>query len=130
MLDRQMKLLLRVGALLVALVSVVTLISPSSTANALGMPLDLDPTLTLWLLRTSAGALLTLGGFMALAAAFLPERALRQGGALVILLATFFGVMLIAAPSAWRWGRIGALLLCVAFIPFTIKALRARMRRR
>ena len=130
MLDRQMKLLLRVGAVAVALFSILTIASPTTVANALALPLDIDPAVTLWLLRASSGALLALAGFMALAAAFLPERALRQAGAILIFLAAFSALLLLLAPTAWRWGRIGAITLSLAFILFALKALRARMRRR
>ena len=130
MLDRQMKLLLRVGAVAVALFSILTIVSPTTVANAFAVPLDIDPAVTLWLLRASSGALLALAGFMALAAAFLPERALRQAGAILIFLAAFSALLLVLAPTPWRWGRIGAIALSIAFILFALKALRARMRRR
>ncbi|NCA19312.1 MAG: hypothetical protein EBR76_06085, partial [Actinobacteria bacterium] len=68
MLDRQMKLLLRVGAVAVALFSILTIVSPTIVANAFALPLDIDPAVTLWLLRATSGALLALAGFMALAA--------------------------------------------------------------
>lgn len=130
MLDRQMKLLLRVGAVAVALFSILTIASPATVANAFALPLDIDPAVTLWLLRASSGALLALAGFMALAAAFLPERALRQAGAILIFLASFSALLLLLAPTSWRWGRIGAITISLAFILFALKALRARMRRR
>ena len=130
MLDRQMKLLLRVGAVAVALFSILTIASPATVANAFALPLDIDPAVPLWLLRASSGALLALAGFMALAAAFLPERALRQAGAILIFLASFSALLLLLAPTSWRWGRLGAVALSFAFILFALKALRARMRRR
>ena len=130
MLDRQMKFLLRVGAVAVALFSILTIVSPTIVANAFALPLDIDPAVTLWLLRASSGALLALAGFMALAAAFLPERALRQAGAILIFLAAFCALLLLLAPTSWRWGKIGAIALSLAFILFALKALRARMRRR
>ena len=130
MLDRQMKLLLRVGAVAVALFSILTIVSPTIVANAFALPLDIDPAVTLWLLRATSGALLALAGFMALAAAFLPERALRQAGAIMIFLAAFSALLLLLAPTSWRWGRIGAVALSFAYILFALKALRARMRRR
>lgn len=125
-----MKLLLRVGAVAVALFSILTIASPATVANAFALPLDIDPAVTLWLLRASSGAFLALAGFMALAAAFLPERALRQAGAILIFLASFSALLLVLAPTSWRWGRIGAITISLAFILFALKALRARMRRR
>lgn len=125
-----MKLLLRVGAVAVALFSILTIASPATVANAFALPLDIDPAVTLWLLRASSGALLALAGFMALAAAFLPERALRQAGAILIFLAAFSALLLVLAPTSWRWGRTGAITLSLVFILFALKALRARMRRR
>ncbi len=125
-----MKLLLRVGAAAAAFFSILTIASPATVANAFALPLDIDPAVTLWLLRASSGALLALAGFMALAAAFLPERALRQAGAILIFLAAFAALLLVLAPTSWRWGRVGAIALSLAFILFALKALRARMRRR
>ena len=130
MLDRQVKLLLRIGATLGALTGLLTLVIPDVTANALGLPLDLDPTITLWNLRISAGILLILSGFMALAAAFFPERALRQSGAVMVLSALLLAILLIFAPIPWRWGRAVAIGVALLFILFYLKALRARMRHR
>ena len=84
MLDRQMKLLLRIGAAIIALSAVIALASPSTLAKALALPLDLDPEIIIWNIRISGALLLPLAGFMALAAAFFPERALRQSGALMV----------------------------------------------
>lgn len=130
MLDRQMKLLLRLGAGVIAALAVTALIAPSTVADVLGIPLDLDPQITLWNIRVCAATLLILAGFMALAAAFLPERGLRQSGALMVVFALLLSILLIIAPMAWRWGRILAIALAVAFIALYLKALRARRRHR
>ena len=130
MLDRQMKFLLRVGAGASTLFSLIALISPSSIALALGLPLDLDPGITLWGIRSSALILLILAGFMALAAAFFPERALRQSGSLMVIFALAAFILLLIAPASWGWGRILALTLSTLFFAFYLRALRARMRHR
>lgn len=130
MLDRQMKFLLRIGAGLIAIAALTALISPSTLASAMGLPLDLDPEKFLWTIRISAGILLPLAGFMALAAAFLPERALRQSGALMIFFALLLAALLFIAPMPWAWGRIGFILLALIFSLFYLKALRARLRHR
>lgn len=130
MLDRQVKLLLRVGAVLIALVSLSALISPSLIANALGLPLDLDPEMILWSIRITAGVLVPLAGFMALAAAFFPERALRQSGALMLIFALLLSILLLIAPTPWAWGRVTSLVLSGVFIALYLKALRARLRHR
>ena len=130
MLDRQMKLLLRFGAAFIAFIALLTLITPNTTANALGLPLDLDPTVTLWNVRVNAGILLALAGLMALAAAFFPERALRQCGALMVFFALLLAILLLIAPLPWRWGRIVAIAAALLAILFYLRALRARMRHR
>lgn len=125
-----MKFLLRVGASASALFSLIALIAPATIAHALGVPLDLDPEITLWSIRLSALIALILAGFMALAAAFLPERALRQSGALMVLFAVGAFALLILAPAAWGWGRILGLILSALFTLFYLRALRARLRHR
>lgn len=130
MLDRQMKLLLRVGAVVIALASLVALIAPSSLAALLGLPLDLDPEMILWCMRITGGVLLPLAGFMALAAAFFPERALRQSGALMVFFALLLSLLLVLAPTPWTLGRIAFLALAALFMALYLKALRARLRHR
>lgn len=130
MLDRQIKLLLRIGAALIGVLSLLTLARPTTIANALGLPLDLDPAVTLWSLRISAAILIILASLMALAAAFFPERALRQSGALMVLFALLMALLLVIAPAPWRWGRITAIGVALLFILLYLKALRARMRHR
>ena len=130
MLDRQMKLLLRLGALIIVVVAVLTLLSPSLLARALGLPLDFDPEVTLWVLRVSAGLALPLAGLMALAAAFFPERALRQSGALMVIFAVALSLLLVIAPAPWGWARTVFLVVAIAFIALYLKALRARLRHR
>lgn len=125
-----MKFLLRIGASATALLSFIALITPASVATALGLPLDLDPVITLWGIRLSALIALILAGFMALAAAFFPERALRQSGSLMILFALAALALLLTAPATWGWGRIGGIILIVAFAGFYLRALRARLRHR
>lgn len=129
-LDRQMKLLLRLGAGVVGALALLGLIAPTLLANFLGLPLDLDPEITLWNVRVSAGILIVLAGFMALAAAFFPERALRQSGALMILFALLLSVLLFLAPVPLAWGRVAFIVLALAFTAFYLKALRARLRHR
>ena len=130
MLDRQMRLLLRLGAGCIALLGLTGLIAPTLIANSVGLPLDLDPELTLWNTRVSAALLLSLAGFMALGAAFFPERALRQSGALMLGGIALLALLLAIAPTPWRWGRVLALALALVFILFYLKALRARLRHR
>ena len=130
MLDRQMKLLLRIGAGCLALLGITGLIAPTIIANAIGLPLDIDPSLILWNTRIIAALLLSLAGFMALGAAFFPERALRQSGALMLGGITLLALLLAIAPTPWRWGRALALALALVFILFYLKALRARLRHR
>jgi len=130
MLDRQMKALLRVGAAIIVMAAITALIWPSTLASALGLPLDLDPEKFLWSVRISAGLLLPLAGFMALAAAFFPERALRQCGALMIAFALILALLLVIAPIPWAWGRIACIALALLFSLLYLKALRARLRHR
>jgi hypothetical protein len=130
MLDRQMKLLLRIGAAIIALSAVVALASPSSLAKALGLPLDLDPEIIIWNIRVSGALLLPLAGFMALAAAFFPERALRQSGALMVAFVLLVGALLVVAPGPWSWGRALFIALGLLFVALYGKALRARLRHR
>jgi hypothetical protein len=99
-------------------------------AELLGLPLDIDPHITLWNVRVSAGLLLPLSGFMALAAAFLPERALKQSAGIVLLFTALLIALLAIAPTPWGWGRGGFLLLAVIFLALTVKALRGRLRHR
>lgn len=129
-LDRQMKLLLRVGAGLIALFALIALLRPSAAATLLGLPLDLDPRITLWSLRLSALICLPLAGFMALAAAFLPERALRQSGAIMVAFALMSAVLMLFSPGGWSGGRIALLALGILSIVLYLKALRARLRHR
>ena len=130
MLDRQMKLLLRVGAVSVAITAVIAIAAPTLLASALGLPLDLDPEMVLWTLRISGAVLLPLAGFMALAAAFFPERALRQSGALMMLFLVVASLLLVVAPTEWVWGRVTFLVLAGLALPLYFKALRARLRHR
>lgn len=130
MLDRQMKLFLRLGAGIISLCALVALVTPGTLANALGLPLDLDPEVTLWNIRVSGAILLPLAAFMALAAAFFPERALRQSGAIMVIFALMLALLLATAPGPWRWGRIVFIALGVLFIALYGKALRARLRHR
>ncbi len=130
MLDRQMKLFLRLGAGIICLCALVALVTPSTLANALGLPLDLDPEVTLWNIRVSGAILLPLAAFMALAAAFFPERALRQSGAIMVIFALILALLLATAPGPWRWGRILFIALGVLFMALYGKALRARLRHR
>ncbi len=130
MLDRQMQALLRIGAAIIALAAITALISPSTLAGALGLPLDLDAAKFLWVIRISAGLLLPLAGFMTLAAAFFPERALRQSGALMIAFALILAFLLVIAPTPWVWGRIACIALALLFTLLYLKALRARLRHR
>jgi hypothetical protein len=130
MLDRQMKLFLRLGAGIICLCALLALASPGTLANALGLPLDLDPDVTLWNIRVSGAILLPLAAFMALAAAFFPERALRQSGAIMVIFASILALLLATAPGPWRWGRIAFIVLGVLFIALYGKALRARLRHR
>lgn len=130
MLDRQMKLLLRVGAVSVAITAVIAITAPTLLASALGLPLDLDPEMVLWTLRISGAVLLPLAGFMALAAAFFPERALRQSGALMMLFLVVASLLLMVAPTEWVWGRVTFLVLAGLALPLYFKALRARLRHR
>ena len=94
MLDRQMRLLLRIGAAIIGLSSLTALATPTALAGALELPLDLDPDVTLWNIRVSGAILLPLAAFMALAAAFFPERALRQSGAIMVCFALLLTVLL------------------------------------
>lgn len=130
MLDRQMRLLLRLGAGCIALLGLTGLIAPTLIANSVGLPLDIDPQLTLWSTRISAALLVALAGFMALGAAFFPERALRQSGVLMLLGTSLLALLLAIAPTPWRWGRVLALVLALIFIVLYLKALRARLRHR
>jgi hypothetical protein len=130
MLDRQMRLYLRLGAAFIAIAALLSLLAPSLLANALGLPLDLDPDVTLWSIRVSGAILLPLGGFMALAAAFFPERALRQSGALMLFFVLLVGALLVITPGPWRWGRGIFLTLGALFVALYIKALRSRLRHR
>lgn len=130
MLDRQMRLLLRLGAGFIATLGLAGLFAPTLIANSVGIPLDLDPELTSWNTRVSAALLLSLAGFMALGAAFFPERALRQSGALMLGVIALLALLLAIAPTPWRWGRVFALALALVFIVFYLKALRARLRHR
>lgn len=130
MLDRQMKLFLRLGAGIISLCALVALATPGTLANALGLPLDLDPEVTLWNIRVSGAILLPLAAFMALAAAFFPERALRQSGAIMVISTLILAFLLATAPGPWRWGRIASIALGVLFIALYGKALRARLRHR
>ena len=52
-----MRLLLRLGAGCIALLGLTGLIAPTLIANSVGLPLDLDPALTLWNTRVSAALL-------------------------------------------------------------------------
>lgn len=130
MLDRQMKLLLRLGAAIVGISSLTALAIPTALADALGLPLDLDPDVTLWNIRVSGAILLPLAAFMALAAAFFPERALRQSGAIMVCFAFLLALLLALAPGPWSWGRIFFIALGALFIVLYAKALRARLRHR
>lgn len=130
MLDRQVRLLLRLGAAFLALSAMVSLILPSTMAQLLGLPLDIDPQFTLWNIRVSAGLLLPLAGFMALAAAFLPERALRQSGAIVAFFSALLALLMVLAPGPWGWGRIAFILIAALFTLLALKALRGRLRHR
>ena len=130
MLDRQMRLYLRLGAAFIAIAALLSLVAPSLLANALGLPLDLDPDVTLWSIRVSGAILLPLAGFMALAAAFFPERALRQSGALMLFFVLLVGALLVITPGPWRWGRGIFLTLGALFVALYIKALRSRLRHR
>ncbi len=130
MLDRQIRLMLRLGAGCIALLGLTGLIAPSVIAQSVGLPLDLDPQLILWSTRVSAALLLALAGLMALGAAFFPERALRQSGALMLGGITLLALLLVIAPASWRWGRVLALALALVFIVLYLKALRARLRHR
>lgn len=130
MLDRQMKLLLRIGAVIIALSAFIALAIPRALAKALALPLDLDPEIIIWSIRVSGALLLPLAGFMALAAAFFPERALRQSGTLMVLFALILGGLLAIAPGPWSWGRILFLALGALFVVLYGKALRARLRHR
>ena len=130
MLDRQMRLYLRLGAAFIAIAALLSLVAPSLLANALGLPLDLDPDVTLWSIRVSGAILLPLAGFMALAAAFFPERALRQSGALMLFFVLLVGALLVITPGPWRWGRGIFLILGALFVGLYIKALRSRLRHR
>jgi hypothetical protein len=130
MLDRQMRLYLRLGAAFIAIAALLSLLAPSLLANALGLPLDLDPDVTLWSIRVSGAILLPLAGFMALAAAFFPERALRQSGALMLFFVLLVGALLVITPGPWRWGRGIFLTLGALFVALYIKALRSRLRHR
>lgn len=125
-----MKLLLRLGAAVVGVLALLGFIAPTLLANFLGLPLDLDPQITLWSVRVSAAILISLAGFMALAAAFFPERALRQSGALMILFALLLSILLFLAPTPLAWGRVAFIALALAFTAFYLKALRARLRHR
>lgn len=125
-----MRLLLRIGAALIAAAGVLALVSPSTLASAIGLPLDLDPQIVTWNIRVSALCLAILAGFMALAAAFFPERALRQSGALMILFVCGMALLLIFSPGPWVFGRIAFIALAALFTAFYIKALRARLRHR
>jgi hypothetical protein len=130
MLDRQIKFMLRIGASASALLAVITLMTPASVAIALGLPLGLDPAITLWGIRLSALVTLNLAAFMALAAAFFPERALRQSGTLMIIFSLATCILLLIAPAAWNWGRVLCLTLIAIFTAFYLRALRARRRHR
>lgn len=125
-----MRFLLRIGAGAGALLSLIALITPATVAKALGLPLDLDPAATLWGIRFSGLIALILAGFMALAAAFFPERALRQSGSLMVLFALAAFALLLVAPATWEWGRALLLALIAAFTAFYLRALRARLRHR
>ena len=130
MLDRQMKLLLRLGAGVIGLSALIALIKPNLAATFLGLPLDLDPALILWNIRVSAALSLPLSAFMALSAAFLPERALRQSGAVMVAFSLLIGVLMLFSPGSWSAGRIGVLAIGLIFIALYLKALRARLRHR
>lgn len=130
MLDRQMRLLLRVGAALIALSALAALFLPQKLAELMKLPLDIDPQVTLWNIRISGGILLPLAGFMALGAAFLPERALRQSGGILVFCAGLLAILLAIAPSPWGWGRISFLALSLIIVAFAVKALRGRLRHR
>lgn len=130
MLDRLMRLYLRLGGAAIGMSAVVALLTPSLLATSLGLPLDLDPDVTLWSIRVSGAILLPLAGFMALAAAFFPERALRQSGALMLLFVLLVGALLAITPGEWRWGRGLFLALGALFLALYIKALRSRLRHR
>ena len=130
MLDHQMRLYLRLGAAFIAIAALLSLVAPSRLATSLGLPLDLDPVVTLWNIRVSGAILLPLAGFMALAAAFFPERALRQSGALMLFFLVLVGALLVMTPGPWRWGRGIFLILAALFLGLYIKALRSRLRHR
>ena len=129
-LDRQMKLLLRLGAGPIALFAVIALVKPSLAAALLGLPLDLDPNVILWTIRMGAALCLPLSAFMALAAAFLPERALRQSGAVMMGFTLVICALMLISPGSWSVGRISLLVIGALFSVLYVKALRARLRHR
>ena len=125
-----MKLLLRSVAAILAALSLIALISPATLGTFLGMPLDLDPKVVLWSIRVGATCALVLAAFLALGAAFFPERALRQSGGVLFLFVLLTSILLIIAPVPWVTGRVVLLAVAAVVTLVTIRALRARLRNR
>ena len=114
MLARRITMVLRVGASIFLVTSLILVALPDLFLDLLNLGFDIDQAM-IWSMRMLGVALIGLSAFMLMAAGNFSERALRQAGLLMMSLSLAFTALTAFAPGPLTLGKVIYLAVGASF---------------